>query len=51
MAVGVVMAVRAASNASDERATSAGGLVLALGVSLVFWGLVGVVIGIVVVAR
>jgi hypothetical protein len=49
--VGVVMAVRAASSASGERATGMGGLVIALGLSLAFWGLVGVVIGIVVVSR
>ena len=44
---GALAALRAATHASGERASTVGGLSLALGASLAFWGLVAVVVGLV----
>ncbi|GAB2475379.1 hypothetical protein GCM10007967_33720 [Xylanimonas ulmi] len=49
--VGLAVAVRVAVNAVGERSGAAGGLALAIGASLAFWGLAAVVVGLVVTHR
>ncbi len=48
MVCGALLAWRTAANTTDTPSGPVGGLMLALGISLMFWGVVAVVVGLVV---